>query len=97
MICLGLDQPWSSGPTASGYEKGTLPARTEVAVVLTPDGMPTGDLQPGDAAPPAGLVALMEELDLEDATPGIIRQTPLLDAAGAFSGLEISVALERLP
>ncbi len=40
VMCLGLDQPWSSGPTASGYEAGTLPARTEAAVVLTPDDMP---------------------------------------------------------
>lgn len=97
VMCLGLDQPWSSGPTASGYESGTLPARTEVAVVLTPDGMPGADVQAGDAAPPAALVALMEELERADATPGTIRQTPLLDAAGAFAGLEISVALERLP
>lgn len=97
VLCLGLDQSSSSGLTASGYEAGTLPARTEVAVVLTPEGIPTADLQPGDAAPPAALVALMQELEREDGTPGTIWQTPLLDAAGAFAGLEISVALERRP
>lgn len=97
VMCLGLNQLWSSGPMSPGHETGTLPARTEIAVVLTPDGMPNADLQPGDAAPPAALVALMEELERADATPGTIRQTPLLDAAGAFAGLEISVALERLP
>lgn len=97
VMCLGLDQPWSSGPTAAGYEAGMLPARTEVAVVLTSDGMPADDMPPGDAAPPAALVALMEELEREAATPGTIRQTPLLDVAGAFTGLEISVSLERLP
>lgn len=96
-MCLGLDQSWSSGPTASGCETGTMPASTEVAVVLTPDGMPCADRPPGGAAPPAALVALMEKLEREDATPGTIRQTPLLDAAGAFAGMEISVFLELLP
>ncbi len=97
VLCVELEQPWPSEHPAAGYELGVLPARTELAVVLTPDGMPSPEMQPADGAPPAALVALMDVLDRDGATAGTIRQTPLLDEAGGFAGLEVSVALETVP
>jgi hypothetical protein len=97
VLCFELEQPWPTDAAASGYESGTLPARTELAVVLTPDGIPAPDVQSMDGAPPAALVALMDALDRDGAPAGTIRQTPVLDAAGGFAGLEISVALEAAP
>jgi len=94
VLCLELEQPWPADHAAAGYEPGTLPARTELAVVLTPDGMPSTDVQPGAGAPPAALIALMDALARDGAAAGTIRQTSLLDKAGGFAGLEISVALE---
>lgn len=97
VLCFGLEQPWPGDDATSGYESGTLPARTELAVVLTPDGLPAPEMQPGAGAPPAVLIALMDALDRDGAPAGTIRQTPLLDAAGGFASLEISVALEAVP
>ena len=97
VLCFELEQPWPTDAAAAGYESGTLPARTELAVVLTPDGMPAPRMQPGDGAPPAALIALMDALDRERAAAGTIRQTPMLDAEGGFAGLEISLALEAAP
>ena len=59
-------------------------------VVLTSDGMPAPEMQPGDGPPPA---ALMDAPERDGAPAGTIRQTPLLDEAGSFTGLEVSVAL----
>ncbi len=94
VLCLELEQPWPSHQAAAGYEVGVLPARTELAVVLTPDGMPSPQTQSAGGAPPAPLVALMDVLDRDTALAGTIRQTPLLDEAGDFAGLEVSVSLE---
>ena len=91
VLCLGLEQPWPDDKTTPGYESGTLPARTELVVVLTPDGMPAPDAKPGEAAPPAAVIALMDALDRDGATAGTIRQMPLVDETGQFAGLELSV------
>ena len=94
VLCLGLEQPWQDDKTTPGYESGTLPARTELVVVLTLDGMPAPDAKPGEAAPPAAVIALMDAIDRDGATAGTIRQMPLLDETGQFAGLEISVTQE---
>ena len=94
VLCLGLEQPWPDEQVTAGHESGTLPARAELAVVLTADGMPSPDARPGDAAPPAALIALMDAIDREGAPAGTIRQMPRLDETGQFAGLEISVTLE---
>lgn len=94
VLCLGLELPWLDDKATPGHESGTLPARTELAVVLTPDGMPAPDARPGEAAPPAAVIALMDAIDREGATAGTIRQVPLLDETGQFAGLEISVTQE---
>jgi DNA-binding transcriptional MerR regulator len=94
VLCLGLQQPWMSDTSTPGHESGTLPARTELVVVLTPQGMPAPDARPGEAAPPAAVIALMDAIDRDGATAGTIRQMPLLDETGQFAGLEISVAQE---
>lgn len=96
VLCLELAQPWAADHDASGFELGTLPARAELAVVLTPDGGPEPDARPAGGAPPAALVALMDALDRERVPAGPVRQTPLLDGAGGFAGLEVSVSLEAV-
>lgn len=94
VLCLGLEQPWPDDKTTPGHESGTLAARTELVVVLTPDGMPAPDAKPGEVAPPAAVIALMDAIDRNGATAGTIRQMPVLDVTGQFAGLEISVIQE---
>ena len=95
VLCLGLDQALPDNQTESPYGTGVLPARTELAVVLTPDSLSSSYMESGEGVPPAALIALMDALDRDEAAAGTIRQTPLLDEAKAgFAGLEVSVALE---
>ena len=88
------EQPWPDEEAAPGHESGTLPACNELAVVLTPEGVPAPDARPGEAAPPAAVIASMDAIDQDGATAGTIRQMPLLDQTGQFAGLEICVTHE---
>jgi DNA-binding transcriptional MerR regulator len=92
VLCLGVPERWSDASGAVS-EHGTLPARTELAVVLEPG--PGTDAPGADGAPPSALLALLEHLERSGADAGTIRQTPLVDEHGGFRGLEVSVTLEQ--
>jgi DNA-binding transcriptional MerR regulator len=69
VLCPGVRERWTGGSVAS-HEHGTLPARTELAVVLEPEAIPQAEAQPGDGVPPSALLALLEQLDGTGATTG---------------------------